>query len=230
MAIKATDELFKRVVGARTPAEVGEILKDLGDSPTAGLDKPFGLLACRWVAYGRSESNESTIGLAGKAGRSLTERITNSVDALLELEKERCVGEPPKSPSAAAEKWYGRPATGPGEGLFRSEDKEGNLSRSIAVVLCDSDVVGAPTVDVIDTGIGLDPAEMPDTILSLQEGNKVKKPYLVGRFGQGGASTLAFCDYAIVVSRDHEAPAQSGLPSSASSTQARTTSWMSTPI
>src|SRR5206468_452527 len=48
--------------------------------------------------------------------------------------------------------------------------------------------------------------DFPSTILSLQSENKIKKWYLIGAFGQGGASTLAFCDYAIIFSRSKESP------------------------
>jgi hypothetical protein len=64
----------------------------------------------------------------------------------------------------------------------------------------------APTVDVLDKGIGLKPDEFPSTILSLQRGNKLKKLHLIGAFGQGGAATLSFSDYALVVSRHKEKP------------------------
>jgi hypothetical protein len=69
------------------------------------------------------------------------------------------------------------------------------------VVLNQSGVETAPTVDVIDDGIGIEPGQFPSTILSLQAGNKIRKWYLMGTFGQGGAATLAFCDYALIVSR-----------------------------
>jgi len=206
MAINSIDELFRRLLTAQKTAEVEVILKEIGDSASIGLQKTFGPLECSWVPYGESESNESTIGLGTKPGRSLTERVTNGIDAMLELARERDTGEPPTAPSTAAEKWYGRAPTGPREGLFQSEGKEGDLSRAIGVVLCDSGCDGAPTIDVFDAGIGLAPDEMPHTILSLQKGNKVKKHYLMGRFGQGGASTLGFCKYAVIMSRDHESP------------------------
>jgi hypothetical protein len=47
---------------------------------------------------------------------------------------------------------------------------------------------------------------LPTTILSLQQGNKITKKYLVGAYGQGGSSTLSFCDYALIVSRCVEEP------------------------
>lgn len=211
MSISTTSELFGRLLVARTQPEIDTILRELGDKPNTRLNEPFGPLNCSWVAYGDSESNQSTIGLAGKAGKSLTERVTNGIDAMLELSRLRATGDPPKSPGEAASTWYGRPETGPASGLFSIEDSEYDLSRFVSVVLADSGVSGAPTVDVIDAGIGLTPEEMPRTILSLQQGNKVKKPYLMGTFGQGGASTLAFCKYAVILSRSVEAVERVGF-------------------
>ncbi len=61
-------------------------------------------------------------------------------------------------------------------------------------------------MDVLDDGIGIRPEQFPSTILSLQGGNKIDKWYVIGAFGQGGASTLAFCEYALIVSRNKQEP------------------------
>lgn len=211
MAIQTIEELFARVVSARKKVDVDIILKELGDKQDIGLNTVFGTLKCKWVPYGGRDSNESTIGLASKPGRSLTERITNGEDAMLELAKFQRNGEVPKSPRRAAAEWFGRAETGPASGLYSTEDKEGDLSRSLCVVLSDSGLSEAPTVDVVDAGIGLAPNEMPSTILSLQEGNKVKKPYLIGAFGQGGSSTLGFSKHAIIISRSVSSPDRVGF-------------------
>lgn len=211
MAIQTIEELFERVLPARTSADLKVILNELGDKASIGLNQRFGSLGLEWVAYGGSESNESTIGLASKAGRSLTERITNGIDALLELTKSQSGEITPRSPAEAASAWYGRAPTGPRSGLYNSDATEGDLSRAVSVVLSDSGTSGAPTVDVIDAGIGLSPMFMPTTILSLQQGNKVKKPYLMGTFGQGGSSTLAFADYVVIISRNSTSPEEVGF-------------------
>ncbi|MCS6896459.1 MAG: hypothetical protein NZM29_00670, partial [Nitrospira sp.] len=108
------------------------------------------------------------------------------------------------SPREAAQRWFGRPVSGPEDGLFNWNYSEHDYDRRIAVVITTGANKSAPTVDVLDDGIGIRPEEFPSTILSLQSGNKIKKWYLIGAFGQGGASTLAFCDYAIVVSRHRD--------------------------
>lgn len=211
MAIQSIEELFGRVLTARKKSDIDIILKELGDNRDVGLNTEFGSLKCKWKPYGGRESNESTIGLASKAGRSLTERVTNGEDAMLELAKAQRDGDTPKSPRRAAAEWFGRAETGPSSGLYKTEDKEGDLSRSLCIVLSDSGLSSAPTVDVVDAGIGLAPEEMPTTILSLQVGNKVKKPYLIGAFGQGGSSTLGFSKYAVIMSRSVAAPDRVGF-------------------
>jgi hypothetical protein len=45
-------------------------------------------------------------------------------------------------------------------------------------------------IEVRDRGVGLKPEEMPSTILSLNESNKIRKHYLAGTYGQGGSSTF----------------------------------------
>lgn len=193
-------QVLDRLLSARKGAEVRAVLADLGDAPEVGLDQPFGAQALVWHAFGDNQSNISTIGLATKPGRSLAERITNAMDAILEERAPPSVSLP-RSPRAAAQQWFGRPVTGPDDGLFRWDFAEQGYDRRVSVVLLDGDSPETPTVDVLDDGIGIDPSAFRSTILSLQSGNKITKWHVIGAFGQGGASTLAFCDYAIVVSR-----------------------------
>ncbi len=61
-------------------------------------------------------------------------------------------------------------------------------------------------VEVRDRGIGMTPQEMPKTILSLNESNKLQKHYLAGAYGQGGSTTFSFCRYTLVASRYKDHP------------------------
>ena len=101
--------------------------------------------------------------------------------------------------------------TGPDDGLYRWDFAGKDYDRLTNVVLLESGVENAPTIDVLDKGIGLRPEQFPETILSLTRGNKLTKKYLIGAFGQGGAATLAFADYALVVSRHKDDPARVGF-------------------
>lgn len=197
--------LLRRLLAAKSGEDVRRILVDLGDTPGAQINEPFGDGGYEWHPFGNRLSNISTIGLATKPGRSLTERITNAIDAV--LEDRVSPGMPlPTSSRAAAQQWFGRPMSGPSEGLFNWPLGDSNYDRRIAVVIQNSGVEGAPTVDVVDQGVGLAPLQFPSTILSLQEGNKITKRYLIGAFGQGGASTLAFSDFVLIVSRHKSDP------------------------
>lgn len=205
-----TRNLLNNLIAATTPDAVRAVLDALGDHADVDLDKPFGPFGLCWHAYGNNLSNISSIGLATKPGRSLTERITNATDAILE-DQVRPGVTPPRSPREAARQWFGRPVSGPEDGLFKWEYEDHGYDRRISVVITDSGDKAAPTVDVVDDGTGISPDRFPNTILSLQGSNKIDKRYVVGTFGQGGASTLKFCDYALIVSRHKDDPGLVGF-------------------
>lgn len=207
MSINSFSDLFERLIIESASPVIKEILEEIGDYPDVGIQNQFGNLGLFWQPYGGNSSNWSTIGLATKAGRSLTERITNAIDAVLE---DRAVSSPskPTSPQRAASEWFGRPITGPDSGLFDWEYSDGQYDKKVAMVLLPSENENAPTVDILDHGIGLTADQFPNTILSLHSGNKLNKRHLLGAFGQGGSSTLAFSEYALIVSKPRLQPRQ----------------------
>ena len=179
------DGVFKKLLSAVTNEALTKVLAEIGDDSAVGLDEPFGPFNLFWHPYGDNPSNISAIGLGTKPGRSLTERLTNAMDAVLEDRLPIDVP-PPRSPEVAAKQWFGRPVSGPGDGLFRWPFSDADYDRRIFVVINPSGSEYAPTIDVVDYGIGLTPAEFPATILSLHQKNKIQKWYLIGAFGQGG--------------------------------------------
>ena len=84
MPYSCAEEILRAMICVTSPHQMRSILKDIGDYSDVGLDQPFGPFNFFWHAYGDNPSNLSTIGLATRAGRSLTERLTNSMDAILE--------------------------------------------------------------------------------------------------------------------------------------------------
>lgn len=204
MAINSAQDLFNRLLPTTTPKQILDVLHEIGDHKDVGLANPIGL-GLFWQPYGNRTSNYSTIGLGSKPGRSLTERITNAIDAILEDHSNKAASKP-FSPQAAVNEWFGRPYSTSESGLFNWSYNEGGYDRKVGVVINSSDTHEAPTIDVIDFGIGITAEKFPSTILSLQEGNKITKKFLIGAFGQGGSSTLAFCDYVFIFSRHHENP------------------------
>ena len=68
------------------------------------------------------------------------------------------------------------------------------------------DTKSARTVEIRDFGTGLTPEEMPNTILSLNESNKITKHYLAGAYGQGGSTTYVSSTATFIASRRGSAP------------------------
>lgn len=206
MSRPGLEVVLRRLLRATSPNDVSEILRDIGDSAESELHEPLGDTGLFWHPVGGDASNLSAINLATKPGRSLAERVTNAIDALLELRARKLRSDLPRNPRQAAEKWFGRPQTGPDRGLFTWDFSPAHQDRQIHVTLLNSGQEEAPTVDVLDAGVGLTAAEFPQSILSLRGGNKIRKFHLIGAFGQGGSSTLAFADFTVYASRHADDP------------------------
>lgn len=174
MPFSSYEEILRSMLAITSSLEMRQILREIGDYADIGLDQPFGPFNFIWHAFGDNPSNISTIGLATKAGRSLAERLTNAIDGILEERVVTGIPTPP-SPRQAAMQWFGRPVSGPDDGLFKWSYADGGYDRQIQVILSPSGVEAAPTVDVLDNGIGIKPEEFSTTILSLQAGNKISK-------------------------------------------------------
>lgn len=153
---------------------------------------------------GGRENNKGTVEVSGDAGRSLVERLTNGIDAVLELEHDLHKGTPNcRSPKEAATAWLNVPDGGLSD--MTNMQRRG-LAQQVAIRVFSGDGRDLRTVEVRDFGIGLTPDQMPRTILSLNESNKVQKHYLAGAYGQGGSSTFAACKYTFIASRHSDYP------------------------
>lgn len=148
----------------------------------------------RWRPVGDRENNFGTISIGSDPGSALVERITNAIDAVIEREaasqaRKRSRKPLPASPREAVEAWFGLPG---GRLANVDTEKRQKLADNIFVRLLSGASKRKPTVEILDHGIGLSPKLVPSTILSLNESNKVDKPYLAGAYGQGGSTVLAF--------------------------------------
>lgn len=189
----------------RTHTVVSDLLANLIDAAVTTADveailttaeKELGGL--RWRALGDRPNNAGTVQIASSASAALIERITNTIDGLLELKAATHGGTMPASPREAARDWYGIPRAGVGE---MSDAARRALAENVHVSLEDSGEADRPTVRITDRGIGQHPSDAPQTLLSLNEGNKVAKPYLQGAYGQGASATYRFARYTLIVTR-----------------------------
>ena len=173
----STTEAWAAVNGFRAEGEVKTEEKPLGYRP----------------------NNRGTVEVATDPGRSVIERITNAIDALLELEHSTHNGRPNcTSPRMAAQAWLGIDHSGLSATGQRQRQQ---LARRTIVRLEHGEGKSSRVLTVFDAGIGLHSENMASTILSLNESNKWQKHYLAGTFGQGGSSTFAFSKISLIASR-----------------------------
>ena len=182
------EQLARLVWSARTPGEVERVLKVAEDKYGTKL-----------MPVGR-DNNIGIIRMASDPGLALVERITNGIDSQLELATLLDPGSEPRSPEAAAREYFGLPDARLAE---MTETERRKLASNLIVSMHESGMAKRPTVRVEDHGIGQHPSNFATTLLSLNESNKVGKPYTMGTYGQGGSVTLGFSEWTIVVSRRH---------------------------
>ena len=194
-------EIFRRLLGSYTTREVTDVLDLLLDSHE--ID---------WKPVGERRNNLSTINIGTDPAAGLAERITNAIDAVLELEWVKN-NKPTHltSPREAAEVWFGIE-----NGRLGDVDKVGkalqSLSKNISVAIHESERDAYPTVEVRDYGIGLDGKKFGDTILSLNGSNKLDKLFLMGAYGQGGSTAFSYNNFTVIVSKPYSSTGNDNAP------------------
>lgn len=178
-----------RLWNARTQKDVDWIIKQVMAAPGGCITKPVG---------GR-ENNSGIIRVSSEPMLALVERITNAIDACLEL-KAATSNSTAASPRIAAQQWFGVPTAG----LSAMSDAERRqLAQNVSVTFEESGSAKRPTLMITDKGIGIHPDRFESTILSLNGSNKINAPYTMGTFGQGGSATFGFSSATIIISRPH---------------------------
>jgi hypothetical protein len=187
--------LFNHLLKAETEEAVTAILSNAGylvDDETVW--HPLGF-ENNFSAIGNQQSDPSA---------ALVEKVINSIDAMLMA---KCFehGIDPEGPDApqtmaeAVERFFG---VREGRISNLSDKEQGELAENINLV-----AVGSrqnPNYLIIDRGEGQTPARFPDTLVSLQRSNKMRIPFVQGKFNSGGTGILQFCgrqNYELIVSR-----------------------------
>ena len=184
------NEFLQRLRTATTVAGVEEAISEF--ETTNGS-------AASWVPLGNRQNNRGSVEISADPGRAMVERVTNGIDAVLEAEHEKHNGLPHcRNPRMAAEAWLKVPDEGL-SGMTPSDRRK--LARAVTVTLLAGDTKTSRTIEVRDAGIGLSAEQMPSTILSLNESNKMQKHYLAGAYGQGGSTTFASSSASLIASR-----------------------------
>ncbi len=151
------------------------------------------------MPVGGKKSNRGIIEISADPGRSLVERITNGIDAILESEHDKHNGRPIcKTPREASAAWLNIPSDGLSDMTPQSRRE---LSKKVTISIFPGEGKDSRILEIHDYGIGIPAEKMSQTILSLNESNKLQKHYLSGTYGQGGSSTFAVSGYTLIASR-----------------------------
>jgi hypothetical protein len=179
---------------ADSEEEVIELLK------SAGLWENKDL----WRFYGDYENNYNTIGnQQGRPDAALVEKVVNAVDARLLGE---CLvrGIDPEGPQAPQsirqavamffDDNYNPDSPHAGQIKNWSNEKRTEIARTLTVVATGAGAKsGNPCFTISDCGEGQTPERMPDTFLSLTKSNKLRIPFVQGKFNMGGTGVFEFC-------------------------------------
>ena len=195
---KSYEELLNKLLISSKPSEIDEIISELGTR-------------VKWIPIGNNPSNYAILNVGTNPYEGITERITNAIDAIIELavesslELKNC-----ENPRQAIERIYGF-----GDGNLKSCDDDttiSTLASNIKVKFQDSGDPKRPTLEISDKGIGQHPYEFPNTLLGLNEDYKVSKLYLMGAFGHGGQMSFSNCEYGVIISRKSQKLLQRNQP------------------
>jgi hypothetical protein len=150
-----------------------------------------------WRDYGDESNNWAIAGnQQGRPETALVEKLVNSIDSIL-IKECKIRGIDPEGPDA--------PSTlkGAVKGFFGIENgditnltgtERSELSKSIGLVSTGKKGRGVNSNYVIfDFGEGQSPDSFSDTFMSIGKSNKMKIPFVQGKFNMGGTGVLRFC-------------------------------------
>jgi hypothetical protein len=157
-----------------------------------------------WRYFGDYENNYNTIGnQQSRSDAALVEKLVNSVDARLMNE---CLarGMNPEGPEAPVNVREGVAAffeeprrvqsDMAGRISYWSGSQRTDVARGITLSATGfSPGRGKPCFTISDCGEGQTPDRMPETLLSLNKSNKLRIPFVQGKFNMGGTGVLKFC-------------------------------------
>ena len=194
MMTKNNINLYNRLVEANTALDVKRILSEEGywNDP------------CAWRPFADNENNYSQIGnQQGEPVAALVEKLINSIDATLmnvAQEREIAPGDKtcPQDMRQAVASFIENKnlPCGDRDGLIEYWDTERIRKESLNISIFATGKIsqeGNPCLTISDRGEGQTPDSFPDTFLSLSKQNKLRIPYVQGKFNMGGTGVFRFC-------------------------------------
>ena len=156
--------------------------------------------AC-WRDLGDNENNFSVIGSQqSRSDAALVEKLINAVDSRLMDECQRAGircddAAAPNSIREAVARFIEKNPSPESETAGRvsnwTQSERTNVARDITLAATGSK--REPSFTIFDKGEGQTPDDVPNTFLSLNKSNKLKIPFVQGKFNMGGTGVLRFC-------------------------------------
>ena len=183
--------LCERLISADQEDEVVEILKqaDYWDKPDC------------WRDLGDMENNFSTAGAQqSDPVAALVEKLVNAADARLMNECHLAGIDPegheaPPSVRHAVAQFIQESAHPENEtnGLIENMSTTERSEQAKKITLATTGSNARPSITIVDEGEGQTPERIPLTFMSLNKSNKLRVPFVQGRFNMGGTGALRFC-------------------------------------
>ena len=186
-------ELAERLLHANSEGEVILALTEAG----------YWHDASAWRPLGDRDGNFATIGnQQARPEAALVEKVVNAVDARLLSECLQRGIDPQSSEAPAsirdavsqliAEK--AKNAASGGAIDSWTDKKQLEQARLITIAMTgNTPRQGMPCITIADAGEGQSPKNFPDTFLSIDKSNKLRIPFVQGKFNMGGTGALKFC-------------------------------------
>ena len=158
-----------------------------------------------WTPYGSIENNVGTIFNQSSAPvAALTEKIINSIDAILLNECKKRGIEPdgakaPRTMQNAVEQFFNIK-----DGDFSEVARERRRDIASNILVVAEGDKKRPCISIVDMGEGQNPKDFEDTFLSLHKTNKIRVPFVQGKYNMGGTGAIPFCGekhYQLILSR-----------------------------
>ncbi|MDE2695160.1 MAG: hypothetical protein OXH97_01420 [Chloroflexota bacterium] len=166
-----------------------------------------------WQPYGGVPNNSGAfLNQQASARGALVEKVVNSIDATLMAKAYECGDLPdgpvPQSMLEASERYFNIRAGRLAE--ITTGQRRMIARENVQVVFSGHKKdQGRPTITVTDQGEGQSPSAFPHTFLSLSATNKMRIPFVQGKFNMGSTGAVPFCGsehhYQLILSRRHPA-------------------------
>ena len=168
-----------------------------------------------WRLFSDNDNAFSVIGnQQAEAVAAFIEKVINSVDARL-VDACRLAGYDPEDPhapnsmrEAVARFFEGKTHPKQADGRIAEwPDSKATPEGRLLTVAATGHMPqkGQPSLSVADQGEGQTPDAFPDTFMSIQRNNKLRIPFVQGKFNMGGTGAFQFSKLQLVVSRRNPA-------------------------